>query len=235
MPRRGACRTPRSAWQNQRSASHRPRQADSISPAASRWCRVRARCLPPRTTCTIPASRSARVTVSRSCSTRSRRVCACHCPPTATTRRVSAPAADRPRLPGMLQAAPAARLEIPRGRRAQMPAHQTQHLLITRRQLLQTRPHGHTGQPGHDERRGTAPQLTHPATCPTPRTCRPGKRAPPTKVTYSMHAPQFGRTRRPTQHPPHPLPLTRTLLERTPTPAAPNPSRSGTSSTGRTA
>lgn len=32
------------------------------------------------------------------------------------------------------------------------------------------------------------------------------------KVTYSMHVAQFGRTTRPTQHPPHSLPLTRTLL-----------------------
>ncbi|RZU23508.1 hypothetical protein EV567_1239 [Streptomyces sp. BK239] len=80
------------------------------------------------------------------------------------------PLTHRPCPGGVLQPVPTARLEVPRRQRPQMRTHQTQHLLISGRQLLQAGPDSHTTRAGRDERLRHIPQHTHPTT-PSPR-CR---------------------------------------------------------------
>ena len=74
------------------------------------------------------------------------------------------PLTHRPRLGGVLQAVPATDLEVLRGQRPQLRPHQTQHLLIARRQLLQACPDSHTTGAGRDERLRHTPQSTQPVT-----------------------------------------------------------------------
>ena len=251
-----------------------PATRASVSRAASRWWRVRASRLPPRTTCTSPASRSARAAASRSSKHPQPPRLRMPLPPRPVTprrplgtllpdrqgqpaldgadtgfqvlhvRRLAAPGqrplvmrglgdrprpprrrqrrqlplTHRPRLTGMLQAIPTARLEIPRRQRTQMLTHQPQHLLIPGVSCLSR---VRTATPlGPDTTNDAATLPSSPTPSPPPeatRIPRHGKRAPPAKVTHSMRERPFPTetTPRPTRHdtdPAHSLPLTRTLL-----------------------
>ena len=101
-------------------------------------------------------------------------------------RQLTAPGQPRPRLPGMRQAVPATRLEILQAQRPQIRTHQTQYLLIVRRQVFEA---VRTATPdGPDATNGAAMLLSSPTPSPPPDPHPKNPSAWETSTTREGHA-----------------------------------------------